>query len=428
MKRLTQNLFLLLILLAPWQLHGAESQKKEKLDGYLEYRYDDVLIIDGQRVRAARDVKFKGKGKARDVDSIPLGYECKAEGSRQTDGVILVHKIEVKPNGSAMFEGEVKEATDDAEAEYRRAGRFFESDDEGRDVAIGRLHDSGRRVARVRRIMDSLIPPYMDPEDTRVYVIEHEEWNAFAMGNYSFYAFTGLLDDMDDDEVAIILGHELVHASHEHTRKHFKRNMWIQLAALGAMAATEQIDSETKQAILGLATGLVSMAYSNGYGRNLEDQADRVGLRYAYEAGYDVSKGPALWRRFAKRYGEEGRVVNFFFGSHSRASKRAEALERELALNYGDGAKKGARRRAATRTVVEPREPSKPSSGGSWTAISAVRSKRDRLRQGMTLDEVADVLGDPEDEISFGESTRWHYSDFTVVFRRGRLEEVRDRD
>jgi len=33
----------------------------------------------------------------------------------------------------------------------------------------------------------------------RVYVIENKEWNAFAMGNYSIYVFSGLLDDMDDD-------------------------------------------------------------------------------------------------------------------------------------------------------------------------------------------------------------------------------------
>ena len=40
------------------------------------------------------------------------------------------------------------------------------------------------------------------------------------------------------------------------------------------------------------------------HGYRLEDQADRVGLRYAYEGGFDVSKAPALWERFARRYAE----------------------------------------------------------------------------------------------------------------------------
>ena len=50
-----------------------------------------------------------------------------------------------------------------------------------------------------------------------------------------------------------------------------------------------------------ILAGLGALAFSNGYSRNHEDQADRVGMRYAYEGGYDVSKGPRLWERFASR-------------------------------------------------------------------------------------------------------------------------------
>jgi len=77
-----------------------------------------------------------------------------------------------------------------------------------------------------------------------------------------------------------------------------------------------------------------ALALVNGYGRDLEDQADRVGLRYAYEGGYDVRRGPPLWRRFAKKYGDKGSLANFFFGNHSLSSERAVNLEKEIALNY----------------------------------------------------------------------------------------------
>ena len=66
----------------------------------------------------------------------------------------------------------------------------------------------------------------------------------------------------------------------------------------------------------------------------LEDQADRVGLRYAYEGKFDVKKGPALWNRFAEKYGSQDAVTNFFFGDHSRAQVRAKNLTREIELNY----------------------------------------------------------------------------------------------
>ena len=180
-------------------------------------------------------------------------------------------------------------------------------------------------------------------------MIDNKEWNAFAMGNYSIYVFSGLLKDLDDDEVAIVLGHEMVHATHEHTRRQFKKQMWIQLAALGLAGVEEAtIDNEKARVVAQLATVFAATAVSSGYGRDLEDQADRVGLRYAYEAGYDMSKGPRLWNRFAKKYGEEGKVANFFFSDHSLSSARASNLEKQIALNYPEGPKKVARARPAT--------------------------------------------------------------------------------
>ena len=43
-----------------------------------------------------------------------------------------------------------------------------------------------------------------------------------------------------------------------------------------------------------IGTLLGITAWQNGYGRDLEDQADRVGLRYAYEGGFDVRQMPML--------------------------------------------------------------------------------------------------------------------------------------
>ena len=59
-----------------------------------------------------------------------------------------------------------------------------------------------------------------------------------------------------------------------------------------------------------------------------------MGLRYVYEAGYDVRKGPRLWNRFAEKYGDQNAVVNFFFGNHSRSLARAKNLDAEIQLNY----------------------------------------------------------------------------------------------
>jgi Zn-dependent protease with chaperone function len=413
------------------------SRGEVRLEGYAEWRDGDALVVDGQRVRPAT-AKLKVEG-ARDWASIPLGYEMKVRGVRQADGSVRALEIEAKPNGSALFEGEVRSATDEAEAKFRRAGNFFE-ESSGRMKVVGRLYDRGPRVDRVREIVDRLVPPYLAPDGVRVYVIENPEWNAFAMGNFSVYVFSGLLKDMDDDELAIVLGHEIAHATHEHTRRHFKKEMWIQIAALGVMASAETIDDRHKRAIVQLIAQLGAIAWSSGYGRSLEDQADRVGMRYAYEAGYDVRKGPELWERFARKYGQGNKVASFFFSDHSQSKVRAANLKRELLANYAGGPKAGGpvmltRRSApvdATGKVPALDEASafalaEPGVGAPASAVAFAEPgvSSQRIKVGMTEKEVRALLGSPDEELAFGSTTRWTYPDLTVVFEGGKVKEVR---
>jgi predicted Zn-dependent protease len=220
------------------------------------------------------------------------------------------------------------------ENQYVKTGHMFEANSQGQAQDIGELRTSGPDVDRVRKITAKIVPPYLKPDDFRVYVVENKEWNAMAAPNRSIYVFSGLLKDMDDDEVAIILGHELVHATHEHSRRQYKKQMVIGSVLGGAQQATGAVAGSTTSELVGIASSLGGAAWSNGYGREYEDQADRVGLRYAYEGGYDVTKGPGLWAKFAKKYGDQDKVSNFFFGNHSVAKDRQKNLEKELETNY----------------------------------------------------------------------------------------------
>ena len=309
--------------------------KRESLDGYAEWWRDGLLIVDGQRVRFGAGAKFKGSKEVETFVQIPLGNEVKVKGRRDAQGVLVADEVETKQNGEALFEGDLRTAFDEMEQKYLSERRMYEEGEDGKREDYGRLYTRGERVDRVRGILDRLIPGYLAERDFRIYVVENKEWNAMAAPNDSLYIFTGLLDDMDDDEVAIILGHELAHATHEHSRKGFKKTMLIQLAALGIAAiAEEAVEGKNKRQVIQVAALLGASAWASGYGRGHEDQADRVGMRYANEAGFDVRKGPRLWNRFAEKYGNDPRLLNFFFSEHSVAEDRARNLTRELALNY----------------------------------------------------------------------------------------------
>jgi Zn-dependent protease with chaperone function len=322
------------VLLAATAFRPVDENPTVSFNGYAEWRKGDALVIDGQRVRWSPKGKFKGTRDAQDFTMVPLGYEAAGKGTRQADGSILAVQMEVKPNGSALFENDVKKATADMEQKWLKAGHIVEPAADGKEKDGGRLHTSGRDVDRVRGVVTRLVPPYLEPASFRTYVVENKDWNAFACANGMIVVNDSLLHDTNDDELAVVLGHELTHATHEHSRKEFKNTMLVELIAVGAVGGAAASDSKKTAAVVGLASMFTLMAYKNGYSRGAEDQADRVGLRYVYEAGYDVHQGPELWGRFAKKYGDQNQAVNFFFGNHSVASARQKNLEREIAINY----------------------------------------------------------------------------------------------
>jgi Zn-dependent protease with chaperone function len=315
---------------------GAAKKTGERveLQGYAEWWHDGTLIVDGERVRPRADTKFVGRGAARDFDSIRLGYEVKVEGDRAGDGSVVAARVEAKPNGMAFLENDVTRSFDELEQSWRREG-FVVEDPDHPESRLGRLIESGPEVDRVARIARRLLPPYADPEQYRVYVVDNQQWNAMAGPNGSVFVFRGLLQDLDDDEVAIVLGHELAHATHEHSRRAYKKGFFVDLLLESGLGVLDgAVEGKTKRQIASVGAMLGALALENRFSREQEDQADRVGLRYAYEGGFDVFKAPGLWRKFTTKYGDSNGALGFFFADHSASSDRARKLERELVWNY----------------------------------------------------------------------------------------------
>lgn len=310
----------------------AIAEKSESLRGYAEWRHGQTLVVDGQRVAVDRGTVLKGAARG-GLASIELGWEVNVKGVRLPDGSLRAVQLEAKPNGLAFMEQDLVSASDEQEQQWLRDRRVTEEDDNGLTV-VGNLIENGPDVDRVRRVLDRVAPPYVQPGFFRAYVVDSREWNAMAMPNGSVWVYRGLLDDMSDDELAVVMGHEVAHVTHEHARRDTKKGLWVQGLALGVMLAAESIDNGKARMAAQLGVLLGATAWQNQYSRASEDQADRVGLRYAYEGGYDVRQAPRMWDRFREKYGDDPRVLSFFFGSHPRESDRIARLQQQIAFNY----------------------------------------------------------------------------------------------
>ncbi len=117
----------------------------------------------------------------------------------------------------------------------------------------------------------------------RISLNETGKINAYA--KFSGIQFTsGMVHFVEnDDELAIIMGHELAHL----TAKHLPKS--ISIAALcGALGV-----------LAGPFAPLTTRALYAPYSRGIEREADYLGLIYTHNANYDIEKGVTLWKRFA---------------------------------------------------------------------------------------------------------------------------------
>jgi Zn-dependent protease with chaperone function len=308
-----------------------------KLTGYVEWRRDTHVVVDGQRVRWNRNTRFKLRNPLT-IETVPFGAEVEVHGVRLADGSVLARTFAAKPNGVALFEAEVRSYSNVAESTYLEKGTVLQLSPDGHVRSLGAVIKSGPEVERCTAIVRKLLPPTTARAEVRVYVIDSPDWNAMVMPNGAMWVFRGLLRDMDDDEVAAVIGHEVAHYTHEHVRRAQKRAFWGQLIGAVAEGIASQLNNTTAAVATQLSAYFALTAWVNGYSRDQEDQADRVGLRYAYEGGFDVRKGAAIWQRFAAKYGQGDRFTNFFFGDHSLAAARFANLHREISYNYSSSA------------------------------------------------------------------------------------------
>lgn len=134
----------------------------------------------------------------------------------------------------------------------------------------------------------------------------------------------GLLIELESEaELAAVLAHEIAHAANSHAARAIERGLLID-AALGDVA-TGSGDAEASVVSVGnLGLQLIAARFS----RTAELEADRDGIRYMFEAGFD----PTGAIRMQQRLGELGASDSAgLLGSHPDSNSRLQQARASIA-------------------------------------------------------------------------------------------------
>ena len=155
-----------------------------------------------------------------------------------------------------------------------------------------------------------------------VNLISSNQINAFCMPGGKIMVYTGLARQLNlsDDELAVVIGHEISHALREHSREQVSQAIAAQ-TAIGVASA-----------LLGLGQGSADVAgagyqalIATRFSRTDEDEADRIGLELMARAGYDPRAGVTLWQKMINA--SHGSQPPAFLSSHPTNDSRVQTIQ-----------------------------------------------------------------------------------------------------
>ena len=182
--------------------------------------------------------------------------------------------------------------------------------------AESHLAEQKRRVERVGKRLLETIPGHPNVQ----FVVVNGDPSINAGATFGQVAITsGMLNFIQsDDEMAVVLGHELAHIEQGHVLKGTVSSL-----ALGILSTV----LEARVPGAGRAAGGVGQLFLNHYTQTQEREADEVGLRYAYAAGYDPRVAVGLQERMAVEVPQS--MSAGYFDTHPSSVERAVAARHE---------------------------------------------------------------------------------------------------
>jgi predicted Zn-dependent protease len=192
----------------------------------------------------------------------------------------------------------------------------------------GALNQDAAMLQRVRAIAARIQP------QTRVFradapawkwevnVINSNELNAFCMPGGKIMFYSGLINQLKltDNEIAVVMGHEIAHALREHSREQVSQAMAAQ-TAIGVGAALFGLGDTSA----GLANAGYEALVASRFSRNDESEADRIGLELTARAGYDPRAGVTLWQKMMSA--SQGGRPPEFLSSHPAETSRVQQIQ-----------------------------------------------------------------------------------------------------
>lgn len=202
-----------------------------------------------------------------------------------------------------------------------------------------------------------------------VNVFDSPEVNAFCAPGGKIGVSTGILQrlQLTDAEIAAVIGHEIAHALREHSREKASQAALSQAVVQGiANSGSRNAGVAATAADVG-SLFLIRLPFS----REMESEADVMGLELMARAGFEPRAAANVWRKMLATLGSSGAHFTNTHPSHEQRISDLEAnVPRVLALYQGAPGRRVDSEAPTTPTLSSATASvAAPPLGLGWTAV-----------------------------------------------------------
>jgi predicted Zn-dependent protease len=196
--------------------------------------------------------------------------------------------------------------------------------------------ESDAQVKRLRAIAARITPhtarwnPSAANWKWEVNLLNSDQVNAFCMpgGRIAFYSGILAKLNLNDDEIAVVMGHEIAHALREHARKRMGQSQVTSIfARLGGAVVSHYTGWDPN--LVDAGVNAVGQGVLLKFSRGDEAEADVVGIDLAARAGFDPRAGIALWQKMGAINSAQPLE---FLSTHPSGETRIEDMQKNMPL------------------------------------------------------------------------------------------------
>lgn len=158
-------------------------------------------------------------------------------------------------------------------------------------------------------------------------LVQSDEVNAFCMPGGKIVVYEGIMKLISsEDELAVIVGHEVAHAVAKHSNERMSQQILAQYGSQALATALSNKSAVTQQ-IAGTVYGLgAQYGVMLPFSRKHESEADYMGLVFMKIAGYNPDAAVTFWKKMSA----QGGTTPEFLSTHPSDSRRIDDINKAL--------------------------------------------------------------------------------------------------